>query len=109
MDIFYFWIFTFSILILLAVLRYIKLGNYDPDKVLQDLGDNICVNYSAIGSKTLSKSSVVKIQLAGNCISFFNKSDNALDIHVPRKVWAHNIFIRVKTVVPHAEVVEIGC
>ncbi|QJR79963.1 hypothetical protein CA267_003785 [Alteromonas pelagimontana] len=86
MDISYFWILAFSIAILLAVLRYIKIGNYDPDKVFQNLGDSICVNYSAIGSKTLPKSSVVKIQLAGNCISLFNQSDNALDIYVPGKL-----------------------
>jgi hypothetical protein len=72
MDILYIWIFAFSIVIILAVLRYIKIGHYEPDKVLQDFGNSICVNYSVIGSKTLQKSSVVKIQLAGNCVSLFN-------------------------------------
>lgn len=107
MDILYFWICAFSIVIVLALLRYMKIGNYEPDKVLLDLGDSICVNYSAIGSKTLPKTSVVKVQLAGNCISLFYKSNNAIDIHVPRKVWAQNVFIKAKTAFPHAEAVEI--
>jgi hypothetical protein len=109
MDILYIWIFAFSIVIILAVLRYIKIGNYEPDKVLQDFGNSICVNYSVIGSKTLPKSSVVKIQLAGNCVSLFNRSDNALDIHAPRKALAHNLFVRAKKVFPHAVVIEVDC
>lgn len=107
MSISYLWVLALLIAILLTALRHLKIGNYAPDKVFKDLGDKICVNYSAIGSKTLPKGSVVKVQLAGNCVSLFNKSDNALDIHAPRKAWAINIFKKAKTVFPDAKVVKI--
>ncbi|NDW16693.1 hypothetical protein GTQ48_14355 [Alteromonas genovensis] len=51
----------------------------------------------------------MKIQLAGNCVSLFNKSDNALDIHAPRKALAHNLFVKAKKVFPHAMVIEVDC
>jgi hypothetical protein len=106
-DITYLWFFILLLPLALSALRYIRIGNYEPEKVLQDLGNNVCVNYSGIANKTVQKRAIAKIQRVGNCVSLFNKSDNALDIHIPKKAWADNIFARAKIVFPHAEVVEI--
>jgi hypothetical protein len=57
-------------------------------------------------SKVVNKSDIVKVQVAGKCISLFNKGNNAYDVFTfmesPTKV-----FTQAKLLFSKAEVVEI--
>lgn len=60
-------------------------------KALIEDGDNVIVNSTMLSrsygfsSKVVVKSNITKIQLADNCVSLFTKSDNAIDIWLPKK------------------------
>jgi hypothetical protein len=58
--------------------------------------------------KTVNKSDIAKVQLAGNYITLFNKSDNAYDIF-PRRESVENIFMQAQGLFPQAEVIKIDC
>jgi hypothetical protein len=86
---------------------------YEPDKILQDNGDEVYIShlpkarlFKAWG-KTIPKSFVTKIQLAGNCVSLFNASGNAIDIWVPKAKFAKPVYQRAIAIFNAAETVEI--
>lgn len=59
------------------------------------------------GVKTVKQSDIVKVQLAGKCVSVFNQSDNAYDIFTFIES-ANDVFNQAKVIFPNAEVVVIS-
>jgi len=88
---------------------------YEPEKVLIDLGEEVFISHLPKArlnkkyGKTIPKSFVVKIQLAGNCVSLFNKSGNAIDIWAPKDQLAKPIFEQAKNFFKNADAVVINC
>jgi len=87
---------------------------YLPEEVLVEDGDFIFIDdlpkskfFKAQGRK-IKKTFVHRIQLAGNIVSFFNASSNAVDIMLPNSTLAKPIFERAKQLFPNAEVEEIN-
>jgi hypothetical protein len=60
-------------------------------KALIEDGNQVIINPTMLSrcygfsSKVVIKSDITKIQVAGNCISLFAKSGNAIDIWLPKK------------------------
>ncbi|GEK54644.1 hypothetical protein [Pseudoalteromonas espejiana] len=89
--------------------------HYIPEKVLVDMGEQVFISHLPVAKlnkkygKTIPKSSVTKIQLAGNYVSFFNASDNAVDIWAPSDRLAKPIFEYARGIFKDADVVVINC
>ncbi|MCP4321325.1 MAG: hypothetical protein GY787_05650 [Alteromonadales bacterium] len=110
------WIILSSFIISLTSL-YFSFGSkfYEPEKVLIDLGEEVFISHLPKArlnkkyGKTIPKSFVVKIQLAGNYVSLFNKSGNAIDIWVPKDQLAKPIFEQAIKIFKNADAVVINC
>ena len=106
------WIILSSFIISVASL-YFSFGSkfYEPEKVLIDMGDQVFISHLPKArlnkkyGKTIPKSFVVKIQLAGNYVSLFNKSGNAIDIWSPKDQLSKPIFEHAKSIFKNAVVV----
>lgn len=89
--------------------------HYDPDKVLVDMGDEVFISHLPKAKihrdfgKTISKSFVAKVQLAGNYVTLFNSSGNAIDIWTPKDQLAEAVFERANAIFKNAEIVVIDC
>lgn len=100
-----------------VVSLYLSFGSkfYDPEKVLIDMGDQVFISHLPKArlhkkyGKTIHKSFVTKIQLAGNYVTFFNQCGNAIDIWAPNDKFAKPIFERAKSIFKDAESVVINC
>ncbi|XPF94714.1 hypothetical protein ACM9HF_01545 [Colwellia sp. RE-S-Sl-9] len=78
-----------------------------------DNGDTVVIRNTILsrvfnfGVRTVKKSDINKVQLAGRCISIFNNSNNAYDVFThsesPQKV-----FNQAKAIFTHAEFIEIN-
>ena len=101
--------FVVNAIIFFAILYFIHRRDRNS---LIDLGDEVTIRGTIISRvlnwyiKTVKKRDVVKIQLAGNYVTLFNKSDNAYDIF-PRRESAKYIFEQAQALFPHAEVIKI--
>ena len=88
---------------------------YIPERVLVEDGDFLFIEdlpkskFSKSQGRKIQKSFVHKIQLAGNTVTFFNDSSNAVDIMLPNSKLAKPIFERAKKLFPIAKVEEINC
>ena len=110
------WVILFCFIIS-AISLYFSFGSkfYDPEKVLIDMGDHVFISHLPKArlhkkyGKTISKSFVTKIQLAGNYVTLFNNSGNAIDIWAPKDKLAKPIFEQAKNIFKNAETVEIKC
>ena len=60
-------------------------------KVFVDLDDNLLIAHVPLArvftrfAKVVPKSNIDRIQIAGNMITIFSKSNNAIDVWIPRK------------------------
>jgi hypothetical protein len=87
---------------------------YDPNKVLVDMGDQVFISHLPIAKmhkkygKTVSKSYIAKIQLAGSYVTLFSSSGNAIDIWAPKDQFAESIFDRAKNIFTNAEAVVVA-
>lgn len=110
------WIILFS-LIISAVSLYVSYGTkfYEPEKVLVDMGEQVFISHLPKAKlhkkygKTIPKSYVAKIQLAGNYVTLFSEGGNAIDIWVPKDQLAKPIFEQAKNIFIDAETVVINC
>ena len=81
---------------------------------LVDNGDTVLIRSTIfsrllnLGAKSVKKSDIVKIQLAGKCVSLFNKSNHAYDIFIVTES-VKVVFNQAKEYFPSAKVVEIKC
>ena len=81
-------------------------------EVFSDKGEFVTLNTSASSNvifadvQKLKKTDIVKIQLAGSCLSLFNKSNHAIDIWI-NKHMADHTFTQASTIFPHAEKIII--
>ena len=110
------WVILFSFIIS-ATSVYFSFGSkfYDPEKVLIDMGDQVFISHLPKArlnkkyGKTIPKSFVTKIQLAGNYVTLFNQSGNAIDIWAPKDKLAKPIFEQAKSIFKNAEALVINC
>lgn len=84
----------------------------DPEKVIVDYDEFVIIRTNKItwlfgGNRLkLAKNSIEKIQLAGNCISFFSQGGNAKDLWVS-KPFVEATFERAMLLFPNAVAIEI--
>ena len=110
------WVILLSFMVTVTSL-YFSFGAkfYDPQKVLIDMGDEVFISHLPKArlhkkyGKTIPKSFVTKIQLAGNYVTLFNQSGNAIDIWTPKDQLAKPIFEQAKSIFTQAEAVVITC
>ena len=102
-------------LIGLYVLFVIGYRLFKPKKrieVFTDKGEFVTLNAKASSNvifadvQKLKKTDIVKIQLAGSCLSLFNKSNHAIDIWI-NKHMADHTFSQASSIFPHAEKIII--
>ncbi|HDY92875.1 MAG TPA: hypothetical protein ENH67_15735 [Pseudoalteromonas sp.] len=111
-----YWVILFCFIVSAASL-YFSFGSkfYDPEKVLIDMDDQVFISHLPKArlhkkyGKTIPKSFVTKIQLAGNYVTLFNHSGNAIDIWAPKDKLAKPIFEQAKKIFKNAETVEVDC
>ena len=88
---------------------------YEPERVIIEREEKVLVSHLPIANihrrfgKTVLKSTICKVQLAGNYVTLFNKSGNAIDIWVPQENLAGPIFERARALFAQAEFIEIDC
>lgn len=82
---------------------------YQATKVLAENGDEVFIAdvpaanlYKGFG-RTIKKSAIAKVQLAGNCVSLFTQSNNAIDIWAPNKTLARTVYERALLIFPKVE------
>lgn len=101
--------YTINVVIFFAILYFIH--RRDKDSLI-DLGDKVKVRGTTISrvfgwnEKTVKKSDIVKVQVAGRYVTVFNKSDNAYDIF-PRRESVESVFMQATALFPQAEVIKI--
>ncbi|MBM7073484.1 hypothetical protein JQC92_15830 [Shewanella sp. 202IG2-18] len=108
------WYFAVAVIIgtCAPVFLYRK-ENFSPENVLRDEGDHLLILgypryiFSKHTGRALKKSFVHKIQIADQIVTFFNESDNAVDLMLPSNEIAEPIFQRAKKLFPEAEYIEI--
>jgi hypothetical protein len=106
------------LLILACIVWYLFLRTtnlYIPENVLVEDGDFLLIEdlpkskFSKSKCRKIKKSFVHKIQLAGNIVTLFNASSNAVDIMLPNSKLAQPIYDRAKYLFPDAAVEVINC
>ena len=110
------WVMLLSFIISTASI-YFSFGSkfYEPEKVLIDMGEQVFISHLPKArlnkkyGKTVPKSFVTKVQLAGNYVTLFNKSGNAIDIWAPKDQLAKPIFEQAKRIFNNAEIVVVNC
>lgn len=110
------WIVLSSFIACLAYLFFsFNTQFYHPQKILIEMRDEVFISHLPKAKlnkkfgKTIPKSFVSKIQLAGNYVTLFNESGNAIDIWVPKDKLAKPIFEQAKRIFKNAESVVINC
>lgn len=100
--------------VLIVISRLLKTKNrYLPERILTVNDDFLVIEdypktwFSKALTRKITKSTIYKIQIAHNIVTFFNASDNAVDIHLPKKSLAQPIFKRAITLFPNAQSIEI--
>jgi hypothetical protein len=103
------------IVVLAAQFIFRRPNLYLPERVLVEDGEFLFIEdlpkskLSKAQGRRINKSFVHRIQLAGNIVTFFNGSSNAVDIMLPNSALANPIFERAKQLFPNAESEEINC
>ena len=88
---------------------------YKPENIIVENGNEVLIAHlpkakpSEKYAKRIAKSHVAKIQLAGNYVTLFNASGNAIDIWLPNNKLAVPIFKRAQQIFSDAEHVTIEC
>ena len=108
------WYFTLVMVLGICFpIFFYRKENFSPENVLQEDGEYLVILgyprmvFSKKTGRRIPKAFVHKIQVADQIITFFNKSDNAVDLMLPSGEIAGAVCKRAQQLFPNAELVEI--